>query len=203
MKKTIVLVFSATFFLCSNAQDFEKNGNYISAGYGLGTFNPFVNLFVNNTSSTTIGPGMIVYERGVTDVLGIGRIGVGASFNTTFYGRSGTSSLFGTITRYNDRRTRIGLIARCAYHFDFDVKNLDFYSGVGFGFYYNLDEFEQITTTINNNTSKVILPPQSFVFPGFSIFSGARYYLNDTFGLYSELGFSTTSFFQLGVVFRL
>ena len=202
MKKTIVLVFSATFFLCSNAQDFEKNGNYISAGYGLGTFNPFVNLFVNNTSSTTIGPGMIVYERGVTDVLGIGRIGVGASFNTTFYGRSGTSSLFGTITRYNDRRTRIGLIARCAYHFDFDVKNLDFYSGVGFGFYYNLDEFEQTTTTINN-TSQGTLSRESFVFPGFSMFSGARYYLNDTFGLYSELGFSTTSFFQLGVVFRL
>ena len=202
MKKTIILIFSGMLFININAQEFEKNGNYVSAGYGLGTFNPFVDLFLNNNSTTTIGPGMIMYERGITDRLGIGRIGVGANINTTFYGSSSTStSLFGTTTEQNESRTRIGFMARCAYHFEFDVKKLDFYSGVGFGFYHNSDDFEEITT-MSNNTAVSNPPRNNSVSPAFSIFSGARYYLNDTFGFYSELGFSTTSFFSLGVAFR-
>ena len=201
MKKTITLIFSTIFFLSTNAQDFEKNGNYISAGYGLGTFNPFVDLFLNNNSTTTIGPVMIMYERGITDILGKGRIGVGANINTTIYGSSSTSTTFGTTTEQKERRTRVGFMARCAYHFEFDVKKLDFYSGVGFGFYHNSDDFEETTTT-GNNTVLINPPRNNSVSPAFSIFSGARYYLNDTFGFYSELGFSTTSFFNLGLVFR-
>ena len=132
---TITLIFSTIFFLSTNAQDFEKNGNYISVAYGLGTFNPFVSVFANSNKSSTIGPAIIMYERGITDRLGIGRIGVGADINTTFYTNT-TTNIFNTIeTKYNG--SRIGFMLRGAYHFDFNVKKLDFYSGVGFGFYEN------------------------------------------------------------------
>ena len=53
----------------SRAQDFENKGNYMSVGVG-------TDLFVSHADDGfAVGPFLINYERGITDIIGIGRFG--------------------------------------------------------------------------------------------------------------------------------
>ncbi len=185
MKKVFMLICCALALNTATAQDFEKGGNYVTLGYGLDPWgNPTVgtgSLFTSGYKKSTVGPIMLTYERGITDVLGIGRIGAGGAIVQTFYNQKYTTGAY--VSTYN--RSRLGVIARATYHFEFDIPKMDVYAGVGGGVYFSTDKDKvanfldpnQHTTTRNTSVSG-----------GHYIFAGIRYYFTDAFGVYLEAG---------------
>lgn len=82
---------------------------------------------------------------------------------------------------------------RAAWHYGWEVPNLDTYGGfsAGFGFH-NYTYNDGNNYSISNNT----------VIPAFGAFAGASYFITPTFGFNTEFGFDITNF-QVGVVFKL
>ncbi len=181
----------------ASAQDFEKGGNYVTLGYGLDPWgNPAiggVGFFNAGYKKSTIGPIMLTYERGVTDVLGIGRIGAGGAIVQTFYNQKYTYST-GFEDTYN--RSRIGVIARATYHFEFDIPKMDVYAGVGGGVYFNSDK-DKITNFLGQET----VTRTTSVSGGHYVFAGIRYYFTDAFGVYAEAGHGVSAL-SGGIAFK-
>lgn len=164
MKKLLLAVFAAlSFSAATYAQDIEKDDNIIYVGFGLDPY--------RNHNHKNVGPLVVGYERIITDVVGIGRFGVGGLIGQSFYGNG-----YGRTT----------VLAKCAYHFDFNVTGLDFYAGVGVGYnFYNWD---------NNYGNR----GTSF---GHHIHAGIRYFFTDNFGLWAELGYGYSAV-NGGVAFK-
>lgn len=177
------------------AQSFKNRQNYLSAGLGV---DPLGHRSLGGSSfdRTSIGPIQIAYERGVTDLLGIGRIGVGGAITQTFYVQKYTGSLEEIIT-YN--RSRSGVFVRAAYHFEVDISKMDLYAGLGAGLYFNRDK-----RTAESSSS----PFTSDAFQSMSVsgahalFVGIRYYFTEVFGGYAEAGFGS-SLLSAGIVYKL
>lgn len=180
MKKGLLILVSLLSLNFGYAQDFEKNGNYITVGYVLDPF-----------SYNRLGNGVsVAYERGITDVLGIGRIGVGGSLETSFYTYK-YSNGWGT---YNDKRFRVTFSPRAAYHFEFGVPKMDVYAGVGGAIHFDTDtDYKWVGNTYVARTSTTVRG-------GHYVFGGIRYYFTDAFGVYAELGHGHRVF-SGGVVF--
>lgn len=158
--RNLLLILVASLFIVnnSNAQTIENKDNIIYAGFGI---DPFYRGYQKN-----IGPLIVGYERIITDVIGIGRFGVGGLFAQSWYG---------------DRYGRSTVMAKAAYHFDFDVKGLDFYAGLGAGInFYNRG--------------------QGVGF-GHHLFAGVRYFFTENIGVWSELGYGY-SLLNAGVAFK-
>ena len=174
--KIIVITSALLFALCSysSAQDFVKGGNYASLGF---VVDPFGNNIVGG-NNVALG-AVLAYDRGITDVLGIGRIGAGGIIGFSSY-QTSSASIFIATTKY--RRTRIAVMARATYHFEFDIDKLDVYAGVAGGMYYNIDTDE---TSIFGETVKT---NNNDVTPAYYLFGGVRYYFTDLFGVYLEIG---------------
>lgn len=164
MKKLLLVIF-ATLSLSATtyAQDIEKNDNVIYLGFGL---DPYWSPYRKN-----VGPIVLGYERIITDVIGIGRFGVGGLVGQSFYG---------------DGYGRTTILAKAAYHFDFNVTGLDFYAGAGLGLnFYNWDNHPGYRRT-----------PL-----GHHVYAGIRYFFTDNFGLWAELGYGYSAF-NGGVAFK-
>lgn len=173
----------------ATAQDFEKGGNYVTLGYGL---DPWYNAGLLATSSrSTIGPIMLTYERGVTDILGIGRIGAGGALIQSFYNRNYTNGTY-------NRTSRTGLIARATYHFEFDIPKMDVYAGVGGGVYFSSYK-ETVSTGIFQST--IIEQNGIDITAGHYVFAGIRYYFTDAFGVYAEAGHGVSAL-SGGIAFK-
>ncbi len=186
MKKVLILLCCALVINTAKGQDFEKGGNYITLGYGLDPWgNPYNGTTGFLTGSTytksTIGPIMLTYERGVTDILGIGRIGAGGAIVQTFYNQTQQSGAY----KWTYNRSRIGIIARATYHFEFDIPKMDVYAGVGGGVYINTDK-DKVPSTFDPNNHTVTRSTSTS--GGHYIFAGIRYYFTDAFGVYAEAG---------------
>ena len=191
MKAIIVSLVFAVASTFANAQDFEKGGNYITAGYGVdagglpGTF-----------SGIGLGPIMVSYERGITDVLGIGRIGVGGGLAFSHYNYRSISTTFLTgSTEHKYKTNRVTPFIRGTYHFEFDIPKMDVYAGVGFGI--NIDsEKDQyfVNGSLNSKTASTT------VFPVHLVVAGIRYYFSDAFGVYAEVGDGVANV-NAGIVF--
>lgn len=185
MKKVFMLLCCALALNTGIAQDFEKGGNYVTLGYGLDPWgHPSVGgnglgLIGAGYKKSTIGPIMLTYERGVTDVLGIGRIGAGGAIVQTFYNQKYTYG--NVVDTYN--RSRLGVIARATYHFEFDIPKMDVYAGVGGGVYFNTDK-DKVTNLLGQES----VTRSSSVSGGHYVFAGIRYYFTDAFGVYAEAG---------------
>ena len=197
MKNLFMLICCALAVSTASAQDFEKGGNYISVGYGLDPWgHPGVggNAIIGSDKKSTIGPIRLSYERGVTDILGIGRIGAGGSIVQTFYTQKYTTGAY--VSTYT--RSRIGIIARAAYHFEFDIPKMDVYAGVGGGVYFYSDK-EKVPTVVNPNefTEK----RSTSVSGGHYVFAGIRYYFTDAFGVYAEAGHGVSAV-NGGIIFK-
>lgn len=192
MKKALL------FFICilatglMNAQDFRKDGNYVNVGYGLDPWGPA--LITSNSGSVkrvNVGPIMVMYERGVTDVLGIGRIGAGGGLAQSFY--SQTHTYFGIENRYNSSRTSI--VARGTYHFEFDVPKLDVYAGVGAALHIYSDKDEVYSPFSSSaDANGYVVTNDARVGGGHYIFAGVKYYFTDAFGVYIEAGHGLAAF---------
>ena len=168
MKKIILvslLFISANY---SHAQAFNNKENYVNFGFGI---DPFTSSFGNayfGYNHYQIGPVVIGYERGITEKLGIGRIGIGGLIGQSFEGYKNYSKWMNT-----------SVLFRGAYHFDFNIDKMDVYAGVGAGLsFVGAEKFNNATIT---GTSSSVRGEQY-------IFAGIRYYFNDNIGVYAEVG---------------
>lgn len=198
MKKIIILLFLSILSVEANAQDFKKDGNYVTAGYGL-NFRGLPGTGVG----IGLGPIMATYERGVTDILGIGRIGAGGGIAFSSYNHSINNnkyvngpSLFVFIPTENKYKTnRVTPFIKATYHFEFDIPKLDVYAGVGIGV--NI-EFEK--DKYYENGSLISESKNTNARPIHYIVAGARYYFSEAFGVYAEVGDGIANI-NAGVVF--
>ena len=175
MRKVIALLTFVFLINVSNAQVFVKGGNYIHTGFGLQPY--------------SIGPISVGYEMGLTQIMGIGRFGVGVVLAHEFY--FGNTNALGIVSSTQNRTTLMG---RGAYHFDFNVERMDGYAGAAFAIQFRGKIKDKNTgAIITNNT------PRIFPYPTF--FAGIRYYLKDQFAVYAEVGYGL-GFINGGIVYR-
>jgi hypothetical protein len=184
MKKLVAVLALVLSANVSNAQAFEKGGNYVHVGFGVDPYGRNTK-FVYVGNDYRIGPIVAGYEVGITEKLGIGRIGVGGVIGQSFYG---------TKIGNGDRITwsRTSILGRCAYHFDFGIDKMDVYAGVGVGVYIDSDE--------KSNNSGLILSNGGVGATHYE-FAGIRYYFTDNFGVYAEAGFGLAAL-NGGLVFK-
>jgi hypothetical protein len=197
MKKLIVLICCLAAITGSIAQDFENGKSYLSAGLGLDFLgHREIGFSVLGTSKrSSIGPIQLSYERGVTEILGVGRIGVGGTITQAFYTQQYTSG----VDEITYSRARLGLMVRGAYHFEFDIPKMDVYAGIGTGVYVNFDK---------NKVPEGLVPGEyitsraTHLSGAHSLFVGIRYYFTDVLGVYAETGYGP-AIFNGGLVVRL
>jgi len=185
MKKHLLFAICALCIGSSYAQDFVKGGNYVTVGYGLDPWG-HRGLGAGNAWGTykksTIGPIVATYERGITDVLGIGRIGVGGGVGQTFYTEKYNWNIGGVEDVY--RTSRLSISVRGTYHFEFDVPKMDVYAGVGGGLYIFTDTDKEY----NAITASYATTKKSRLGGGYHVFAGIRYYFTPVFGVFAEAG---------------
>lgn len=185
MKKIVLVVLCGFFFNSLNAQSFQNGGNYITLGFGLDPYGHAHN--GNGYKHTAVGPIVLTYERGITELLGIGRIGVGGGVAQSFYTSKYAYSHPVWGYQYEEKyvRSRTSLVFRVAYHFDFGVEKMDVYAGVGGAMHFYSDKHSYTDPTDPNGlyTSR-----SSNIGGGHYVFGGIRYYFTESFGVYAEAG---------------
>lgn len=185
------LIVSPTIF----AQDFQKDENYITIGYGL---DPYGRANVYNAGfnhkRASIGPFIMTYERGITDILGIGRIGVGGAMAQTFY--TSKSYTANNLYEYKSNRSRTTLAFRAAYHFELGVEKMDVYAGIGGAVHIISDKY-----STDNPFDPTYDYKRSSVSGGPSVFGGIRYYFSNNVGVYAEVGYDISAL-NGGFVFK-
>ena len=179
MKKVLLLTLLSILGLNTNAQFFERDINYVNAGYGLGIgYGRLLNAYqsYDNYKFSGFGPVAFSYERGITD-----NIGLGLAIGYSSYG--GTWLQTGYDYKY--RWTTLSIMARGAYHFNVRNRQFDPYAGVGIGFLKYSYKWESNEPGFNEDTYNI-----NFGTPlGYQIFLGARYMFSDNFGAYAEVGY--------------
>jgi len=196
--KTLGIIL-LSFFLVPNtfSQAFEKGSNFITLGFGLDPYGK-----ANKYSAgygykhTSLGPIILAYEHGVTDLLGIGRIGVGGAVAQTFYTSKSYYKQNKTEYEYKSNRSRTTIAFRAAYHFDFGVDKMDVYAGVGGALHFITDTYKT-----DNPFDPTYGYSRRSVSGGPSVFGGIRYLFTPKFGVYAEAGYDISAL-NGGVVFK-
>lgn len=193
MMKVGVLLVGAMLTFNVGAQAFQNKTNVITLGGGFDPYHSYYSSYGFNYKKTAFGPIILSYERGITELLGIGRIGVGGSVGQSFY----TSKSYDNQNfEYTDRTSRTAIFVRAAYHFDFGVDKLDVYAGVGGGAYIKSETHK---STNPYDTYKV--KNDGLIDGGPAVFGGVRYYFTDVFGVYGEVGYGMTAI-SGGIAFK-
>lgn len=196
MKNLITLLFIVALGTTTYAQDFEKGGNYITIGYGVNGQPGYI----SGSHKSAIGPVIFTYERGITDVLGIGRIGIQAGFAFTHYSydnyNNGYWGNHNWHSNYYKNVNRLSLLVKAPYHFEFDVDGLDFYAGAGIETRIDSRKYDYY----NHNNGLVEEDTDTDVSIGVMVFAGARWYFTESFGVYLEAGYGVSNV-NGGVVF--
>lgn len=180
MKKITLLLSTTILFLGLHAQTYNEGDNLLNLGFGLGaTF---------ATGSSTIPPISASFEHGFTDEISAGG----------FLGFSGSKedvAVFGGTYTFKYSYLIVG--ARGSYHF-YSTDNIDAYGGALLG--YNIASSSVSYDGPNNNFPE----PAAASVGGFTygLHVGARYYFNDSFGAFGELGYGI-SYLTLGVTMKL
>jgi hypothetical protein len=190
MKKTLAIFTSLmiTSFALFAQDDgaFSKGTGVFNLGVGFGD----VYWGGSYTSSFPVSP-TLVFDYALTDKLGIGNIGVGA---TVAYSAVKYSNGDGTYAHYNG--VLIG--ARGSYHFiipNGSIKNkLDPYAGIMLGFVVtNYSNPNYVGTPFGGGKSSGFQP---------GIFAGAHYYFTGHFGVHGELGYNGFSILVIGITLK-
>jgi hypothetical protein len=186
MKKIfiIALLFLVGVF-SANAQRFEKGNSAINLGFGIGS-----GYYSGSFYSFTWGLNGS-YELGIVEVpMGSklkGIVGVG--------GLLGYSSYSYNYTYWDGKYhySNILIAARGNYHFVF-MEKFDPYAGVFLGYQFASSKWKGTGTEPSDYTVT-----HGYFRPG--LFVGARYYFNNQFGVYAELGYMLTVL-NLGVTLK-
>ena len=204
---TILLLFLS---FTSGAQKgnpaLQKGNSVIGVGYGF--ISPYKSLFnqysfLNGSGTTTkyiaSGPFGLTYEYNLPHRISVGiQCAYGRIKNLTTKKDGLGSGKDYIITEKLDQFTAI---ARANYHFG-RVARFDPYIGLGGGYGY----FNYGKTSNNPSDTPADLALFSINIPaafGFTGQLGARYYFNETLGVYAEAGYLAGSFFQTGLVFNV
>jgi hypothetical protein len=189
MKKILgIVVLLVT--VSSFGQGYAEGDNVLGLGIGLG------NTYQVSGTSTRIPPMQLYYEAGITDQLGIGGF-IG-------YTSTGRKEVFkdgfgNTHTyQYNYNYTLIGL--RGAYHFGYllgTVDNFDLYGGLSLG-------YAILNTKVTSSDGAPEIDDTIASGSGFhlGVYAGMRYYFDDSFGVFGEIGYNI-SVIQVGAVLKL
>ncbi len=186
MKKLSILGIMTVGLLFSQ-QSFSQHKNIVTNGES----NPMQigSLFVNagvgfgagyryGTYSTPFG-FKVAAEYGMWEA-GPGVITLGPELGGTFSSDHNNG--------YSYTNNTFVVAGRAAWHFGWNVPNLDTYggfsAGIGFNHYANQND------------------DSNHPFPYFGGFAGASYFISPTFGFNSEIGYDITNF-QIGVVFKV
>lgn len=185
------LIVSPTIF----SQAFEKGSNFITLGFGIDPYGKVPKYAAGyGYTRTAIGPIILAYEHGLTEKLGIGRIGVGGAIAQTFY--TGKSYYSNNNYVYKSNRSRTSLAFRAAYHFDFGVDKMDVYAGIG-GALHVYSDTDKTDNPFDPNYNR----KRVSIGGGPSIFGGIRYLFTNNFGVYAEAGYDI-SVLNGGLVFK-
>jgi len=187
MKKKIIIFITLFIFSISvsNAQYLLKGTNVISGGIGIGSA-------IGTFSHSSQSPGLNVqYERGVWDVPGPGVVSLGGYLGSKRYRYKNN------IYTENWHYTVIGVTS--AYHYN-DLKRfnnkfldkLDVYGGILLSW--------NILNYSNNYPSNYYHEDYKSNIEA-SLYVGGRYFFNDNFAVYTELGFGV-SVLNIGASFK-
>ena len=179
MKKILlsiaILLTSATISFAQSA--ITPGTNLLSVGIGVGS--PYFG--ESYSSSFPVNP-TISFERGI--VIDNLAVGAEASFATSKYSFDGFTSTF----------TAVYIGVRGTYHFGQLLSipsQFDLYGGATAGF---------IIETASDNFGG---SPSASSGPGGGGFVGGKYYFAPKIGVYAEAGFTSLSFVNVGVTFKL
>ncbi len=195
MKNLIALLFVVALGTTTYAQDFEKGGNYITIGYGIDASGlPGSNVY----RKLGFGPVMATYERGITDIIGIGRIGIGGGIAWSHYGYNDYNSSIWWLAgnEYLTSVNRLNIFVKAPYHFEFDIDGLDVYAGAGLGVRIDSEKYDYWNSGVVTEEKRTSVGVDHY------IFAGARWYFSDAFGVYLEVGDGISNV-NAGVVFSL
>ncbi len=187
MKKVLATVLVMIIAYSSFAQKstvFENGTNVINIGVGVG------NIYWGGYSNSGLPISFNAsYERGVSEKLGIGYIGLGGNF-----GYTSARYKYGDYTITN---SGVMFAAKATYHFALENEigsKLDPYAGVLLGY---------VVTSHSTNDPSGNYHGESKdggIYPGF--FAGAHYYFAPNFGVYAEVGYNIVSVLNTGITFK-
>ncbi|MCB0519952.1 MAG: hypothetical protein H6577_20340 [Lewinellaceae bacterium] len=160
------LIFSAVLaigLLTASVTDaqtpFTQGSNVIHAGFGLGGYGYSV--------YNAWPAGIVSYDRGIVDDLGIGNLGIGGVVALKHYS-------YKDLDGFTFNRVFVG--ARGTYHFHFvNSDKLDFYGGVMAGAFFYFGDFYG-STTYNSG-------------PFGSALAGINYWFTPGIGVWAEAGY--------------
>ena len=175
----------------TQAQAFEPGTNVLNFGFGLGS-----NYYSGAYYKMRIPPIGISYERGITEKIGIGHISAGG-----YFGISGSKYEYsGWGYTYGYKYTYITFALRGLYHFDFyELTNNDIFNK--FDIYAGITSGLRFTSSKEYGNNLYNVSPDNDVSLVYGVFVGARYYFSPVFGVYTELGYST-SILNFGLCYK-
>ncbi|GBU26607.1 hypothetical protein R84B8_00117 [Treponema sp. R8-4-B8] len=109
------------------------------------------------------------------------------------YGYKYTGYLSMLMSKTEYFRNRLSLGGRFGYHFNWNIKNLDTYAVTTVGLTIITEETKYRNKSPDSNVEGEFL---------FGIDLGARYYINNWFGFWAEIGYSANSFLDIGLTFK-
>ena len=164
----------------------------LNLGIGFGT------PFAYSGSTIAVPPLIGVYERGVTQNIGIG--GLLSYYSSSSSAVAASSPFAGLGYSYTWKFSNTIIAARASYHYTLN-DNVEIYGGAILGYQISNTSF---STTDPNNSGAAsffnsLTPKESQVI--FGVHAGARYMFNENIGAYAELGYEV-AVLNLGVSFK-
>jgi opacity protein-like surface antigen len=193
MKKILLFLSISMSIQQADAQAFEKENNFVQAGYGIGLgYGRLLSAYQANSGYkfSGFGPAFVSYERAVTD-----RFGLGLAVSYSSYGGKWVD---GFNYDYSYRWSTLSIMARGAYHFEVRNDKFDPYVGVGIGFLRYGYKWTSNDPSFNEAAYDVSLGTPL----GYQLFAGARYLFSDRVGAYAEVGYGL-SVANFGLTFKL
>ena len=167
MKNLIYSLIAACFFMLNTADaqtPMVKGNNLVMAGLGIGGYG-------RSVSSTVSPTFMATFQRGIVNDLGPGNLSVGGTIAV----KTGTYDGFSTDVRWN----YFAFAGRASYHPHFvKSEKFDLFGGLGLGYYSANAKVEGFGDVGIASASAIAI----------TFHLGARYAINEKFGVWAELG---------------
>lgn len=183
----------------SGGKCFDENTHIINVGVGFGSVRYYRGIGGSYRSTPAFS---VSYEQPWKDRLGPGYLGVGGyvGFQTAHYKNTYTSVYDWNTYYYEHNWTSLMLAGRAAYHWDvLNSEKAEVYAGVIIGARMSIYNYEtNDPRPENKNAYKVA---NSFAYPAYSLFAGARWYFAKNVGVYGEVGYGI-SYITGGLSFK-
>lgn len=174
---------------------FDENTHIINIGIGFGSRS--YHAIFRGAAGYSYGRTPLfnlTYEQPWKQKLGPGYLGVGAylGFQREYYEYDYSyynNALVYNTYYYKHSWNYFSIAARGVYHWDvLNSKNAEVYAGVIIGMRFQTHNYQ----TNDPGNKDPYSYTQSFAYPAYSVFAGARWYFVKNFGLYAEAGYGTS-----------